>query len=76
MSGRYLQMRWEKLGKNPVTKAHELLQFAGCRAVDARRVAQIVKEPASIGRWKSFPQRIRHKVHSRGAKWLSMFGYA
>ena len=76
MQGRYLQMRWEELCTNPVMKAHELLEFAGCRSVDARRVAQIVKKPASIGRWKSFPERIRRKVHSRGAKWLSMFGYA
>ena len=55
MQGRYLQMRWEELCTNPVTKARELLEFAGCRNVDVRKVAQIVKRPASIGRWKSFP---------------------
>ena len=76
MQGRYLQMRWEELCTNPVTKARELLEFAGCRNVDVRKVAQIVKRPASIGRWKSFPERIRQKVSSRGAKWLAMFGYA
>ena len=76
MPGRYLQMRWEELCSDPARKARELLDFASCKSVDARAIAQIVKKPKSIGRWKSYPERMREKVHARGRKWLTMFGYA
>ncbi len=76
MPGRYLQMRWEELCADPVRKAAELLEFASCPTADARTIARVVKKPSSIGRWKSFPERIRRQVQARGARWLSMFGYA
>ena len=75
MPGRYLQMRWEELCADPVRKAAELLEFASCPTADARRIAQVVKKPSSIGRWRSFPEGIRSQVQKRGARWLSMFGY-
>lgn len=61
MPGRYLQMRWEELCMNPVTKARDLLEFAGCHDVDARKIARIIKKPSSIGRWKSFPRESAKK---------------
>jgi hypothetical protein len=76
MPGRYLQMRWEELCADPVRKTAELLEFASCPVADAGRIARIVRKPSSIGRWMSFPERVRRNVHSRGARWLSMFGYA
>lgn len=76
MPGRYLQMRWEELCADPVRKATELLEFASCPRSDARRIAKVVKKPSSIGRWKSFPESVRRQVQARGARWLSMFGYA
>lgn len=76
MPGRYLQMKWEELCENPVRKTRELLEFASCPVEDAWKIAQIVRKPSSIGRWRSFPARARRRVHYRGARWLSMFGYA
>lgn len=76
MPGRYLQMRWEELCADSFRKTAELLEFASCPTADARRISRVVRMPSSIGRWKTFPERIRRKVHSRGAPWLSMFGYA
>ena len=75
MPGRYLQMRWEELCSDPVRKTAELLDFASCQTADAQSIAQVVRKPSSIGRWRSFPERIRRQVQVRGARWLSMFGY-
>jgi len=76
MPGRYLQMKWEELCEDPVRKTAELLEFASCPVEEAWKIARIVRKPSSIGRWKSFPARVRRSVHARGARWLSMFGYA
>lgn len=76
MPGSYLQMRWEELCADPVRKTEELLEFASCPARSAQEIARVVRAPKSIGRWRTFPERIRRSVHSRGAPWLSMFGYA
>lgn len=75
MQGRYLLMRWEDLCADPVRKTAELLEFASCPVADAARVAKIVRKPKSIGRWRSFPERMWRNVHARGAPWLSAFGY-
>ncbi len=75
MQDRYLQMRLEELCFYPERKARELLEFASRTCVDARAISQIVEKPASIGRWKQFPDDIREKVHARGNKWLTLFGY-
>jgi Sulfotransferase family len=76
MPGRYLRMKWEDLCTDPVTKTAELLEFASRRTADAEEIARIVRKPGSMGRWKSFPAMIQRKVHSRGAPWLTLFGYA
>jgi hypothetical protein len=75
MKGRYLLMRWEELCHDPVPRARELLEFASCKPVDPRSITAMVKKPASIGRWKSFPDPIRSNVDARGREWLQLFGY-
>ena len=76
MPGQYLQMRWEDLCADPARKTAELLEFASRPVADASRIAKIVRKPKSIGRWRTFPDRVWRNVQSRGAPWLSMFGYA
>ena len=76
MPGRYLQMRWEELCADPIRRTTELLEFASCPTFDATKISRVVRKPVSIGRWRSFPERIRRKVHFRGVPWLTMFGYA
>lgn len=72
---RYLRMRWEDLCTNPAVKAGELLQFAGCSAERVEEIAGIVRKPASLGRWRAFPDDTKVRVESRGRQWLSLFGY-
>lgn len=75
MQGRYMQMRWEDLCEQPQINTREILRFANCSLEGSDAIATVVKRPASLGRWRSFPEHLQSKVCSRGQPWLTMFGY-
>ncbi len=76
LGANYLQMRWEDLCTNPAQKTGELLEFAALPVANKAAIAAIVMRPRSLGRWKTFPDDVRARVHALGEPWLKMFGYA
>jgi len=76
MQGRYLMMRWEDLCDHPNDKSAELLRFALGSETETASIAQVVKRPKSIGRWKTYPRDIRQLVVAHGGPWLARYRYA
>jgi hypothetical protein len=75
MGGRYLRIRWEDLCRDPLTLTDAVYRFAGCTAGDVAEISRIVRTPASMGRWQTFPESLRGAVEQRGRQWLQQFGY-
>lgn len=76
LKDRYLRMRWEDVCNDPLSKTRELLQFAGCPVEFAERIKSVVRKPASLGRWRGYPEEVRNRVQVRGERWLAEFGYS
>ncbi|TAK51497.1 MAG: sulfotransferase [Gammaproteobacteria bacterium] len=75
MKDRYLQIRWEDLCREPLRQTEEICRFAECSKGNISELARVVRTPASLGRWKTYPDPQRRKVEETGRQWLQQFGY-
>jgi hypothetical protein len=75
MGGRYLRVRFEDLCADPAPEVARVLGFFGLTG-DAEAIAtEVVRPPATLGRWREADPQLQAELTGRGAEALERFGY-
>lgn len=75
LGGRYLRIRFEDLCARPAEVTGEVLRFFGLTG-DAEAIAtEVVRPPATLGRWREADPQLQAELTGRAAEALERFGY-
>jgi hypothetical protein len=70
----YVRVRFEDLCAEPAASVDAILRFFGLEG-DAERLAEAVRPPATLGRWRRKSRRLVDQLEQVGGEGLRRFGY-